>query len=245
MKEIQSLNNLYIKELVKLKEKKHREEQSKYLIEGFHLVEEAKKAGCLETVLICNQCDYIEDIENILVTPLIIEKISQTISPQHIIGICKIKNNLEIEGKKFLLLDNINDPGNLGTLIRSALGFNIDCVIVSNDTVDIYNDKVIRASQGALFHLPIIKKDLLETIEYLQKQNVEIIGTSLKNSKKLQSLFSIEKYAILLGNEASGVRLELLEKTNTNVQIEMNSRLESLNVAIAGAIIMYYLNNAK
>ncbi len=243
MKEISSVNNEYIKSLHKLKEKKNRIQEKKFLIEGFHLVEEAYKANKLIQILTTQYVSKFESIEQIIVSEPIIEKLSFTKNPQGIIGVCKMSSNNEIKGSKILLLDNVNDPGNLGTLIRSSLGFYIDTIVLSEDCVDLYNDKTIRATQGAMFNINIIVADLKNVIDVLQKQNIKVIGTSLQSSKNLKEIEKIDKYAILLGNEANGVKAELLEKTNFNVRIEMNNKLESLNVSVAGSIIMYYLNN--
>ena len=134
-------------------------------------------------------------------------------------------------------------PGNLGTLIRSSLGFGIDTIVLSEDCVDLYNEKVIRATQGAIFKINIIINDLKETITYLQKHDIKVFGTSLESSKFLQEYKVNNNYAILLGNEANGVKKELLQLTNDNIKIEIDNKLESLNVAVAGSIIMYYFNN--
>jgi TrmH family RNA methyltransferase len=241
MKKITSVNNEYIKFLSKLKDKKTRNQEQKFIVEGFHLVEEAYKANILLEVLTLDENINYKNIETTLVNKSIIEKLSTTKNPQEIIGICKINPIKEIEGNKFLLLDNINDPGNMGTLIRSSLGFGIDTIVISNDSVDVFNEKVIRASQGAIFNVNIVYADLLTVIEKLKAQSVKVIGTSLESSVDLKEVGKLEKYAIILGNEANGVKKEILNETDTNVRIKMDSKLESLNVAVAGSIIMYYL----
>lgn len=243
MKEINSLNNEYIKYLFKLKEKKFRNQEKKFIIEGYHLVNEAYKANVLKEILITNDINEYNDISKIKVTDAIINKLSTTVNPQNILGICEIKDNKEIIGNKILLLDNINDPGNLGTLIRSSLGFDISTIVLSPDCVDLYNEKVIRSTQGGIFKTNIIVKDLEQVIDELKAKGINVFGTSLSSSKFLQEFEKEEKYAILLGNEANGVRESLLKLTNKNIKIEINEQLESLNVAVAGSIIMYYFNN--
>ena len=243
MKEITSVNNEYIKYLIKLRDKKNRCIENKYLIEGFHLVEEAYQANVLEEILIVNEIDNYNNISKIKVSENIIKKLSTTMNPQNIIGVCKIKENQTILGTKLLLLDNINDPGNLGTLIRSSLGFEIDTIVLGLDCVDHYNDKVLRASQGAIFKINIVSRDLKEAILELKEKNITIIGTSLESSKFLQTIEKPNDYAIILGNEAKGIKQELLDMTDMNVKIEINESLESLNVSVAGSIIMYFLNN--
>ncbi|NLD26440.1 MAG: RNA methyltransferase [Acholeplasmataceae bacterium] len=240
MKNIQSINNPYIKELKKLQEKKYRDQQRQFLIEGFHLIEEAKSQKQLQNVLITREEDYVEGVENILVNYSIIEKLAQTKTPQNIIGVCRYFEETKLEGSRFLLLDGIQDPGNAGTIVRSALGFGIDMVILSPDSVDIYNDKFIRSTQGAIFKTKIITKSLLDAIVELKALGVTIIGTSLLG-KPLREIEAIDKYALILGNEGRGVRPEIIECTDQNIFIEIDSKLESLNVAIAGSIILYYL----
>lgn len=242
MKEIASINNEYIKYLAALKDKKNRNKEEKYLIEGYHLVEEAYKAGVLIQILMTDEINKYDDIEKIRVNEKIIEKLSTTKSPQKIIGVCKFKNKNIIIGDKLLLLDNINDPGNMGTIIRTSLGFDISTVLISEDCVDIYNEKSIRSSQGSIFHANIIKADLKKEIINLKEKGIKIIGTSLQSSIPLREIRNVDKYAILLGNEANGVKQELQEMTDLNIKIEINEKLESLNVAVAGAIVMYYLN---
>ncbi|HKM29383.1 MAG TPA: RNA methyltransferase [Bacilli bacterium] len=239
MKKITSLTNEYVKELVKLHDKKYRDDKRKFIIEGYNLISEAKEA--LETVLIVDEKDMVAGVENILVTEEIINKIAFTKTPQKIIGICNYLEDFKLTGERFLLLDQLQDPGNVGTLVRSALGFAIDLVIFSKGSVDIYNDKFIRATQGALFKIKIITGDLPEIILELKKQEVKIIGTSLSSSVSLEAITSEKKYALILGNEANGVSKELLELTDVNVKIAINPLLESLNVGVAGGIILHYL----
>lgn len=239
MKKINSVNNEYIKELSKLKNKKYRDELGLFIVEGYHLVKEAKKN--LVDVLVIDEKDAIQGVNNILVTEDVIKKLSFSQTPQNIIGVCKIKENNEICGSRYLILDGIQDPGNLGTLIRTALGFGIDTIVASLDTVDIYNDKVIRASQGSIFNINYIKGDLNEIIHGLKLRGIKIIGTSLKSSVDLKKIDCSDNFAIILGNEGNGVRENILNLADINVRINMSDKLESLNVAIAGSIIMYYL----
>lgn len=238
MKKIESINNEHIKALYKLKTKKNRDESQMFLVDGYHLVKEAQQY--LKEVLIVDEKDAISGVENILVTMEIIKKLSSTETPQPIIGVCHYFKE-EIEAvNRVLLLDNLQDPGNVGTLIRSALGFNMDLIVLSNDSVDIYNDKVIRASQGAIFKIKIIRKDICEMIEILKDKGIKVWGTSLKNGKALNDFEKVNKYALVLGNEGNGVKEAILNKCDKCIFVEMEKKLESLNVGIAGSIIMHY-----
>ena len=245
MKEIQSIHNPFIQKIKKLNQKKYRDEEHKFIIEGYHLVTEAYNMHCLETIITSlddDKIDNYKDVSIIKVSSNIISFLSKTITPQPIIGICSYLNVNEIKGNKLLVLDDISDPGNMGTLIRTALGLYMDGIILSNDCVDIYNEKVIRSSQGAIFKIPFIKCDIKAKLIELKENGYTIYSTGFKNSVMLSHIKPVGKYALILGNEGSGVKEDLLSIANQNITIEMNSLLESYNVAIAGAMIMYYLN---
>lgn len=242
MKEIQSLNNELIKKVCKLKDKKERYKKQEFIVEGYHLVEEAYKKQLLKTIFTTDNSIQM-NVDSYYVTKDIIKKLSSTMTPQGIVGVCKMKGNADITGNHYLLLDNVSDPGNLGTLIRSSLGFDIDTIILSNDSVDIYNEKVMRSTQGAIFNVNIVYADLPTVIKKLKEQKVTIVGTSLQSSVDLKEISNLSKYAIVLGNEANGIRKNILELTDVNVKIRISKQLESLNVAVAGSIVMYYLNN--
>ena len=242
MKEITSLSNPYIKNLEKLYDKKTRVEANLYLIEGYHLINEAKAANVLKTVLITNADDRIDEVENIIVNKEIIKKLTKTKSPQGIIGICSVNMIKPFKGNRILILDDINDPGNLGTLLRTALGFNFTNIVLSENSVDVYNDKVIRACQGAHFKLNIKYGNLIEIISDLKANGFYIIGTALNTIDNLKDIKLQEKYALILGNEANGVSEVVGNLSDINVKININENLESLNVGIAGAIIMHHID---
>ena len=140
---------------------------------------------------------------------------------------------------KLIMLDDVNDPGNLGTIIRSAAGLGYDGIIMSPNTVDLYNEKVIRSTQGVMFKIPIIKANLQEVIKLLKKEKVFCIGTALTNAKDVKHITKKDKFAICLGNEAKGISKEVLDSMDENVRIAMKNDVESLNVSIAAGIIMY------
>lgn len=238
MEKITSLSNNYIKELMLLKNKKIRDEKKEFLVEGFHLVEEAKNFNKLKCVLITNENDRIDGVRNIFVNDAIISKLSSTVNPQKIIGVCHGGYLERIEGDRFILLDNLQDPGNLGTIIRSALGFKIDQIIMSPTCCDCYNEKVVRSTQGGIFKVGLVKQDLLSAISELKNLGVTILGTSL-TGEVFDKLPKLNKYAIILGNEANGVSSVVQEASDYNILIKTESELESLNVGVAGSIMMY------
>ena len=235
---ITSASNNTIKALIKLKQKKYRDETGYYLVEGEHLVEEAMKAKQVECLI--STKDITSDLPIIVVSNEVMSKLSFTKSPQSIMAKCKIKKEKKlIDGKRYLILDDLQDPGNIGTLIRTALAFSIDQVILSNNCVDLYNDKLLRSMQGANFHINCIYDDLKTVISTLKKNNVKIIGSALENGQDIKQIKISEKMAFVVGNEGNGMNKDILQECDYVGYIPINT-IESLNVAIAGSIMMYY-----
>lgn len=222
---IESINNEKIIKYSKLKQKKYRDESSLFIVEGKHLVEEAKKHDLVVEEFILN--------ENISESAM--KKLSNLDNPNEYLAIVKKIESRDIKGN-VLIVDGIQDPGNLGTIIRSSVAFNIDTIILSNDTVDQYNDKVIRASEGMIFNINIIKGDLKEIIPTL---NMDIYGTNVINGESLDDINISSPYAIIVGNEGAGVSPEISKLINKNIYINMNDKCESLNVGVATSIILY------
>ena len=237
---IESINNEQIKEIRKLKDKKYRDESNLFLIEGDHLVKEAYKAGYL-VKLILTEDIYDFDVEKLIVTDKVINSISD-LNNVKVIGVCKkITKELDLN-KNIVILDGVQDPGNLGTIIRSCVAFNIDNLVLSNESVDLYNSKVIRSTQGMLFNINIIRDDLKDTIKLLKDNNYTIYGTNVINGIDVKDVKTNEKYAIILGNEGNGISEEVNALVDKNIYIKMNEKCESLNVAVSGSIILYELS---
>lgn len=243
MEIITSVNNSLIKDLSKLKQKKYRDKEKKFIVEGYNIIGEAQEY--LELILITKEEDksICPSIRHILVTQEIIKKLTDTVSPQEIVGICKYKETNENISKNVLILDGIQDPGNIGTIIRTSLCFDINTIYLSNESCDIYNDKVIRATQGAIFRTNIIRSNIVEVITKLKSLGYYIVGTALENGKELNEIRFSSKNAIILGNEGNGVSKQILSLTDINAYIPISKDMESLNVSIAGGIIMNKLRN--
>ena len=246
---ITSTSNETIKYFISLNDKKTRMNAKRFIVEGYHLVNEASKTNLLEAIISTDEKELkkINNVRRYLVNDAIINKIATTKNPQNILGIVKmldhnITNLLPIikgNKTKLIMLDDVNDPGNLGTIIRTAAGLGYDGIIMSPNTVDLYNEKVIRSTQGVMFKIPIIKANLQEVIKTLKKEKVFCIGTALTNAKDVKHITKKDKFAICLGNEAKGISKEVLDNMDENVKIAMNNDVESLNVSIAAGIIMY------
>lgn len=226
---ISSLSNPKVKELAKLSIKKYRDESNTFIVEGPHLVIEAFKKGLVIEAFSLDET-YTQVSRDVM------KKICDTKTEVSVCALCKKPNNTKI-GNKILMLDRIQDPGNLGTLIRSALSFGFDTIVL-DDCVDYTSAKVIRSTQGALFNVSIIVSSINEFINDIKEKGYTIYGTALENGINLKDVKKSNKLAIILGNEGSGVRKELLDITDYNIFIEM-SNMESLNVGVAGSIIMY------
>lgn len=241
---ITSLENEKIKKCLKLKEKKYRDLYQQFIVEGEHLVIEAYRSGLLEEILIEQDEVTIINTEITYVTKEILAKISTLETPTHIIGICNKKQEDSHLGNKLLLLDRIQDPGNLGTIIRSSKAFGVDTVVLGEGCVDLYNDKVIRSTQGIGFHMNIVTRNLKELISELKEQDIPIFGTKVEYGEDIRTLTSRdkEKYALIMGNEGRGVDTEILDLCDKYIYIELDSDVESLNVAIASSILLYELS---
>ena len=244
MEVIQSLQNSKVKEWVRLHNKKDRDQKKRFLIEGEHLLEEALKAGCVETI-ITDEDRPETGVSVIRVTEGIMKKISGNVSAVHVIAVCRMKEPELRNSSRLLILDGLQDPGNVGTLIRTAVSFGFDGVYLSPDSCDLYNEKTIRSTQGALFHIPVIRTGLSDLVTQLQKEGVTVIASALDASENMEDIAPREKMALVVGHEGRGVSKEIQRKADMRLRIEMDG-FESLNAAVAGGIMMYrYRKTAK
>lgn len=244
MELIESVNNLKIKQIAKLHARKDRKKTGQFLLEGFHLVEEAAKSNIdIEMILTVNP-DKLTEImvenskQQYEITFKIAEKLSQTEAPQGIYAVCNMPVIDDVQMNRVLYLDRIQDPGNVGTIIRTADAAGMDAVIIAKGTVDIYNDKVLRASQGSVFHIPVLEMDFEEA---RQKVNGKVMGTSLDNSVDYHQVEKTDSFLLVLGNEGQGVDQSILNQTDVNLYVPIHGKAESLNVAVCAGILMYHL----
>ncbi|MBQ9448343.1 MAG: RNA methyltransferase [Acholeplasmatales bacterium] len=230
---ITSVQNAKIKELEKLNNARTRGETGLFLVEGPHLVTEARNLGLLvEAYSLEDKDGYTQVSDNVM------RKICNTKTPVSEVGVVKIPSNKGLSDK-VLILDTIQDPGNMGTIMRSARAFDFKTIILSDGCVDIYNDKVIRSSQGAIFKLNFIKGNLLDIIPTLE--GYDVYGTDVVNGISIKEVNKNKKIAVVMGNEGNGVSKEVRNILKKNIYIPLNET-ESLNVGVAASIIMYELN---
>ena len=235
-----SIDNEKIKEIAKLKDRKFRKGSGLFLIEGEHLIKEAYKNGYLNKLIKLESTNMNLDVETINVSEKVLKYLSSLETPT-VIGIAKQKND-QIIGNKILVLDNIQDPGNLGTIVRSSVAFNVDTIVLSDDSVDLYNEKVVRATQGLIFYISVVRGNIEEIVADLKRKEYKIYATKVNGGKSLKNIEDLKKFAIIMGNEGNGVRPSLLNACDEDLYIDMNKNCESLNVGVATSIILYELD---
>lgn len=245
--EITSTNNELVKQVVKLQQKKYRDEEKKFLLEGFKPIEEAFKSGIeIEQVFVLKEkvsrYSFLKEKVIITIEP-VLKKISTTDSPPDAVAVAKQKiftiNDIK-SAKKIVLLENIKDAGNLGTILRTAKAFSQDAVILYGDTVDLYNPKCVRAAVGNLWKIPTVQIKDLSALKS-NFRGYEIIGTlpKSKDSAFLKEFKAKTPYIVMFGSEADGLSQDLIDFSTKKLTIEINKEVESLNLSISVAVILY------
>lgn len=243
---IESNQNKIIKEVNSLKAKKERDKTGLFILEGKRLVDEIPNSWEIKYLLKAES--YSEDInfEKVYtVKDSLFEKISETVNPQGILAVCHIKEfdvtNVDYSNSHFfVVLENVTDPGNMGTLIRTADAAGADGIFLSKGCVDIYNPKVIRATMGSIFHLPIYRNlNLMDLMEDFKNNNVKTLAAHLKGTSTPYKVDMTTACAVIIGNEANGLSDEISEMASDLVKIPMPGKAESMNAGIAGGILIY------
>ena len=235
---IESVNNERIKEYAKLSEKKHRDTSKLFLVEGHHLVSEALKKNIVKEIfLLEGETNWYKEVT--YVTENVLKKLSDLKTPAKVIAVCHRVLSDKLIGN-VLLLDDIADPGNLGTIIRTAAAFNYETIILSPGSVDAYNSKVIRATEGMLFNVNLIVADLESVINRLKKDDYLILASSPKASNIASKVRG--RHGLIIGSEARGIKTEISRLADQILRIPMSDNCESLNAGVAAGILMYELN---
>ncbi len=252
---ISSMSNTQVKKLALLQKKaREREEQGIYVIEGIKMFEEAREAGLLCKAYASEsfyqekrkeQPEYFDGLECEVLTDSVFKEVSETKTPQGIMGLAKIVRHspekmLRDQNACLMLLEDIRDPGNLGTIIRTAEGAGISGIILSASSVDLYNPKVIRATMGSVYRVPICQaEDFYDMLQMVKNQGIEIYAAHLQGIPYDTEGSFCRKCAFLIGNEANGLSDRASSYAGTLIRIPMGGRVESLNAAVAAAILMY------
>lgn len=250
------MTNNELKYYSSLRVKKYREQENKFLVEGIHLIEECLASpyqNLIEKIIIRNDFDSenldLSSYDAETVSSKDFAKLSDTVNPQGIAAVVKIPEqpNENISNNLVIALENVNDPGNLGTIIRTAYWFDIKNILISSNSADVYNSKTLRSSQGAVFHTNLnLNLNLIENLSVLKSQGYIILLTDLDTSNTLSS-YSVKKenkYVLVFGNEANGISPELKSKSFDKIKIESYSPCESLNLAVSAGILMHSFKSA-
>lgn len=252
---INSISNRQVKEILKLqKQPKYRRSTGLFVAEGLKMLTEAAENGCLVKLYIsgtvagkdnerleklCMSCSFETVTDNIF------KQLSDTVTTQGVLGIIKqpsynITDILNCKKHMWLLLDNIQDPGNLGTIMRTAEGAGMSAVIMGKGTADLFNPKTVRSTMGAIFRMPFIyTDDITETIKIIKNKGFNIYGAAMGGNKTYDQADYTKGAGIVIGNEANGISGRVLGYVTEKIHIPMEGKLESLNAAVAAAVIMY------
>ena len=254
MQSISSKENELIKHIKKLKDKKERDSSNEYVIEGIKLIQEAIQENVnIKQIIVCDDCDKTESIPKdlmyeiakydcIYVTKKIFKYISEVQEPQGILAIIdKNNSDSEIDYTQDIIvaLDDVQDPGNLGTILRTVDSIGLTQILVSKGTADSYNPKVIRSTMGAIFRIKIIEcEDLEKTLKEIKKHKFKVVATSLQTENTIYGI-KYNKKVIVIGNEANGVEQKIQQIADEKVKIPMLGKTESLNASVATGIVLY------
>lgn len=253
MQVITSKENEQIKQIRKLKDKKYRDEMGLYIVEGIKTVNEAiAEEANIQTIVISDDSNEQDELKQkilyevakyniIYVSEKVFEFISEVMHPQGILAVIKKKSETKINYNEDLivLLDNIQDPGNLGTIIRTVDSIGLSQILLSKGTVDSYSPKVVRSTMSGIFRVNTIEiENTIHTLKEIKKHGYRIVATSLETDKSIYDI-SYNKTAIIIGNEASGVSKEVLDIADERIKIPMIGKTESLNASVATGIVLY------
>lgn len=254
MQRISSKDNEFVKHIKKLKDKKYRDESNEYIIEGIKLIEEAiNEKAKIKQIVICEECTKTQEIpkrlmyeiasyECIYVTQKLFTSITEVKNPQGILAVIEKQNNeKEIDYSEDIIVavDDIQDPGNLGTILRTVDSIGLKQILVSKGTADSYNPKVVRSTMGAIFRVKIIEcEDLIKTLKEVKKHKYELVVTSLQTDNDIYDI-DYNKKVIVIGNEANGVSMEIQDMADKKIKIPMLGKTESLNASVATGIVLY------
>lgn len=258
---ITSESNGQIKELIKLqKQARERRKTKKFVAEGIKMVQEAINFNKLDKLYISESAfekttqkfgDMLDRTPYEVVADNVFKQISDTVTPQGALAVVDmpeydIKDILSDEKRSWVLLDDLRDPGNLGTIIRTSEGAGMSGVIMSRESVDLFNPKVVRSTMGAIFRVPFCYVDsLTDIIDQIRNSGYEVYATAMEGSEVYDCVDYTKGAAFIIGNEANGVSDEVFERASKRIRIPMEGKLESLNAAVSAAIIMYEIARQK
>lgn len=254
MQIITSKDNEVIKNIRKLKEKKYRDTNNEYIVEGLKLIEEAIEEDVnIKKIVVCEECLKDSEIEQkflykiakydcVYVSDKVFSLLTDVVNPQGMLAVIEkegTEDKINYADDVIVVLDGIQDPGNLGTILRTVDSVGLSQIILSKTSVDAYNPKVVRSTMGAIFRVKIIESEnLVETLKNMKKHKFKVVATSLEGSESIYNM-DYNKKVIVIGNESKGVSKEIIDIADSRIKIPMLGKTESLNASIATGVILY------
>lgn len=250
---ITSISNNIIKEVLSLHNKKFRDEKELFIVEGKKQIEEIINDWQICYFVATKEFENKLPGENKVyyVSDSLFKKVSTTVTPQGVMAIVK-KKRFDVDtitnkqNGLFVILDSLQDPGNLGTIIRSAVAFGVDGIFISKNSIDVFSDKVVRSTMGAIFKVPVITEcNLFETIKILKNKNITVYSLDLAAKNYISQIKFKQSVAIIIGNEAKGIDKKIIEQSDEKIKIKMTQNVESLNASVACSIALYEIFKQK
>lgn len=246
IKDVTSVENKIYKQTKKLLTRSERNKTKMFIAEGQRIVQDAVQAGVAEYIFVSQSYDKAEfDLPAYRVSDKMFQALSDTETTQGILAVCKMSehNIADISGDTLLICDGVSDPGNLGTLIRTAECSDVQGVVVLKGCVDPYSPKVVRSTMGSIFRMPVYFAQVQDMGEYLK--DYALVATLLDGSKNLYDISFPQKTAVIVGNEAHGISKEVADMAQIRAFIPMCGKSESLNASVAGSVVMYEIYRQK
>lgn len=249
---ITSVHNQRVKDWKKLQTKKGRQRSGQYLLEGWHQIEAAHQAGVALHALIgtaeelTTHPDIVARFAQVFTVPAaVLKELTATVTPQGLLAVADMPDLHRIPGEvsgAWLFLDRVQDPGNVGTMVRTADAAGFTGVVAGDGTVDLFSPKVVRSMQGSQFNLQLYAGDLRKWLMDFKWAGLPVYGTQLNpDAKDYRTVHPHEGFALIMGNEGRGMSIDLLDQTAANLYIPMPGKAESLNVAVSAGILMFEL----
>jgi TrmH family RNA methyltransferase len=244
---IESIHNDIIKLIVSLKEKKNRDEKSLFVVEGFKQVSEIPKDWKIKFVLVTEKYKDFNTDKLYITTEKIFKKISDTQTPQEILAVVekkKFDKETVLSNKGiFVVIDTLQDPGNIGTIIRTAESFGCKGIFISKNSADVYSDKVVRSTMGAIFNIPIVQEcDIVSLVQLMKQRQIKTYAFSLDTNNMLSTFKFENNVALIIGNESKGINKNVLDIVDDKIKIDMRGKSQSLNAAVACSVAIYEIS---
>ena len=244
---IESIHNDIIRLIVSLKEKKNRDEKSLFVVEGFKQVSEIPKDWKIKFILATEKYKDFNTEKLYITTEKIFKKISDTKTPQEILAVVEKKNadteTILSDKGIFVVIDTLQDPGNMGTIIRTAESFGCKGIFISKNSADVYSDKVVRSTMGAIFNIPVVQEcDIASLVSVMKQKQIKTYAFSLDTNNMLSTFKFENNVALIIGNESKGINKNVLDIVDDKIKIDMRGKSQSLNAAVACSVAIYEIS---